>query len=51
MISIHPIKLGLIHCYVIRGGGMVMIDAGGPRQAARFRKAMEGLNSTPGVFA
>jgi glyoxylase-like metal-dependent hydrolase (beta-lactamase superfamily II) len=41
LINIHAIKLGLIHCYVIRGDGAIMIDAGGPHQSVRFRKAME----------
>jgi glyoxylase-like metal-dependent hydrolase (beta-lactamase superfamily II) len=44
---IHPIKPGVAHCYVVQGEGTVMIDAGSPRQAARFRKATETLQLDP----
>ena len=46
-VDIHPIKLGVDCCYVIRGDGAIMIDAGPPCQAARFRKAMETLQLDP----
>ena len=46
-VNIHSIKLGVDRCYVIQGEGTIMIDAGGPRQAARFRKALEVLTIDP----
>ena len=46
-VNIHPIKLGVAYCYVIQGDRTIMIDAGGPGQAARFQKAMEALNIDP----
>ena len=47
MIGIHSIKLGVGYCYVIQGDKTIMIDAGSPGQAARFRKAMEALAIDP----
>ena len=46
-IDIHPIKLGVGHCYVVRGDRTIMIDAGSPRQATRFRKAIDTLAIDP----
>ena len=46
-VNIHPIKLGVDHCYIIQGEGTIMIDAGSPGQATRFRKAMDGLGIDP----
>jgi len=46
-VSIHPIKLGVDCCYVIQGDRTIMIDAGSPRQATRFWKAMETLTIDP----
>jgi len=42
--SIHPIKLGVDHCYVIRGEGTIMIDGGGPNQAGSLEKALASLS-------
>jgi hydroxyacylglutathione hydrolase len=46
-ISIHPIKLGFEHCYVVRSVGTILIDGGSPNQAHRFVKAMTRLNIDP----
>jgi len=46
-LNIHPIKLGMGCCYIVQGEGTIMIDAGSPGQAARFRKAMEALHIEP----
>jgi hydroxyacylglutathione hydrolase len=46
-VNIHPIKLGVDHCYIIQGEGTIMIDAGSPRQATRFRKTMARLGIDP----
>ncbi len=46
-VNIHPIKLGVDHCYIIQGEGTIMIDAGSPGQATRFRKAMDRLGIDP----
>ncbi len=42
-VNIHSIKLGVGRCYVIQGERTILIDAGGPRQAAHFRQAMKAL--------
>jgi glyoxylase-like metal-dependent hydrolase (beta-lactamase superfamily II) len=46
-VSIHPVKLGIARCYIVQGQGTIVIDAGGPGQAARFRKALEALRTDP----
>ena len=46
-VTIHSVKLGVGRCYVIQGDRTIMIDAGCPRQAARFQKAMEALAIDP----
>ncbi len=46
-VNIHPIKLGAGCCYLIQGEMTIMIDAGGPRQAARFRNALATLTIDP----
>ncbi len=46
-VDIHTIKLGVENCYVIRSDGAIMINAGGHRQAARFRKAMAARQIEP----
>ncbi|MFZ5830958.1 MAG: MBL fold metallo-hydrolase [Planctomycetota bacterium] len=38
--KVHPIKLRGARSYVVRGEGAIVIDAGGPGQAVRFRKAL-----------
>ena len=43
-VDIRSIKLGVVCCYVVQGEeGTIMIDAGSPGQAARFRKAIATL--------
>jgi glyoxylase-like metal-dependent hydrolase (beta-lactamase superfamily II) len=46
-LNIHSIKLGSDRCYIVQGKGTIMIDGGGPGQAARFRMAMEALPIHP----
>ena len=46
-VNIHSINLGVGSCHVIQGDRAIMIDAGGPGQAARFRKTMEVLCIDP----
>ncbi len=47
-IAIHPMTLGVDHCYVIRGGeGSVMIDGGSPGQGERFLEALGRLSIPP----
>jgi len=46
-VSIHSIKLGFDHCYIIQGKGVIMIDGGGPKQAKGFTKAVERLSMKP----
>jgi hydroxyacylglutathione hydrolase len=43
-LNIHSIKLGVNHCHIVQGDGTIMIDAGSPGQAARFRKAMDRMD-------
>ena len=45
--GIHSIKLGVGYCHVIQGDRSIMIDAGSPGQAPRFRKSMETLGIDP----
>ncbi len=46
-ISIHPVKLGVDHCYIIQGNGVIMIDGGSPNKAKGFMKAIERLSIKP----
>jgi len=45
--GIHPIKLGVETCYVIRAEGTILIDGGAPNQAKNFKKAIETLSIKP----
>ena len=45
--GIYPIKLGVDHCYLLRGDGIIMIDGGAPNQAKCFLKTLEGLSIQP----
>ncbi|MDD5207026.1 MAG: MBL fold metallo-hydrolase, partial [Desulfobacterales bacterium] len=44
---IHPIKLGVDHCYIIHGEGTIMVDGGAPNQLKNFLKAVERLSIRP----
>jgi len=46
-LSIHPIKLGVACCYVIRAEGTILIDGGAPKQARNFMKGIETLSIKP----
>ena len=46
-LSIHPIKLGLGHCYVFRAEGTILIDGGAPKQARNFMKGIKTLSIKP----
>ena len=46
-LDIHPIKLGVETCYVIRAEGTILIDGGAPKQAKNFKKAIEKLSIKP----
>jgi len=46
-LDIHPIKLGVETCYVIRAEGTILIDGGAPNQAKNFKKAIEKLSIKP----
>ena len=46
-LSIHPIKLGVARCYVIRAEGTILIDGGAPKQARNFMKGIETLFIKP----
>jgi len=46
-LSIHPIKLGVARCYVIRAEGTILIDGGAPKQARNFMKGIENLSIKP----
>jgi len=39
--EIHPIKLGFNSCYLIRGDGYVMMDAGTPHKAGKFSRELK----------
>ena len=46
-LSIHPIKLGVARCYVIRAEGTILIDGGAPKKAKNFMKGIETLSIKP----
>ena len=46
-VNIHPITLGVDHCYIIRGEKAIMIDGGSPKQVKGFRRAIERLSIKP----
>ena len=46
-LSIHPIKLGVACCYVIRAEGTILIDGGAPKQARNLIKGIETLSIKP----
>lgn len=46
-VSIHPIVLGIDHCYIIQGEGVIMIDGGAPKQGKAFLRAIERLSIKP----
>ena len=46
-LGIHPIKLGVARCYVIRAEGTILIDGGAPKQARNFMKGIENLSIKP----
>ena len=46
-LGIHPIKLGVARCYVIRAEGTILIDGGAPKQARNFMKGVERLSIKP----
>jgi hydroxyacylglutathione hydrolase len=46
-VTIHPVRLGVDHCYLLQGDGIIMIDGGAPNQAKRFLKALQGLSIQP----
>jgi len=46
-LGIHPIKLGVACCYVIRAEGTILIDGGAPKKAKNFMKGIETLSIKP----
>ncbi len=46
-LAIHPIKLGVVCCYLIRAEGTILIDGGTPKQAKTFLKSIEALSIKP----
>ena len=46
-LGIHPIKLGVARCYVLRAEGTILIDGGAPKQARNFMKGIENLSIKP----
>ena len=45
--NIHPVTLGLDHCYLIQGEKTVLIDGGSPKQVGHFKKLLEQLAIKP----
>lgn len=43
-INIHPIVLGLDHCYIIREKGTIMVDGGAPRKAKEFAESIKKIS-------
>ncbi len=46
-VKIHPVTLGVDHCYIIQGEGIIMIDGGVPKKVKSFMKAIERLTIRP----
>ncbi len=46
-VNIHPILLGIDHCYIIQGEKVIMIDGRDPKQIKGFMKAIERLSLKP----
>lgn len=46
-INIHPIVLGLDHCYIIREKGTIMVDGGAPRKAKEFAESIKKISVRP----
>ena len=46
-VRIDPIRLGVTRCALIRGEGAVLVDAGVPRRARAFRRALARLGVAP----
>ena len=46
-LGIHPIKLGVGRCYVVRAEGTILIDGGAPKKARDFIKGIETLFIKP----
>jgi hydroxyacylglutathione hydrolase len=46
-VSIHPILLGVDHCYIIQAEGVIMIDGGAPKQGKTFLSAIKTLSISP----
>ncbi len=45
--SIHSVRLGFDHCYVIRDQGSILVDGGSPGKAPELRKTLESLSIDP----
>ena len=46
-VRIDPIRLGVTRCALVRGEGAVLVDAGVPRKAGAFRRALARLGVVP----
>lgn len=49
-IEIHCIALGFGQCYVVRGRGVIAVDAGQPNRGRHFERGLEQLSLPPGVI-
>jgi hydroxyacylglutathione hydrolase len=45
--EIHRLPMGICNCYLIKEDGLVLVDAGPPNQAGKFRKALQKLSIEP----
>ena len=46
-VSIHPLRLGVDHCYIVRGERAIMIDGGVSQQGKSFMRGIERLSMKP----
>lgn len=46
-VKIHPISLGMCHCFIIQDKGTILIDCGSTKQINHFMKAIKGLSINP----
>ncbi len=45
--EIHRLPMGICNCYLIKEDGLVLVDAGPPNQAGKFRTALQKLSIEP----
>ena len=45
--DIHPVPLGIDHCYLVQGEGTILIKGGAPNRIEQFRRTLNSLSVAP----